>query len=126
MKNQIKTIVCALLIAVTTPMFAAENQQVNKGKSLKTGIYFSKDGKLNINVENSSEKATKIQIKDVNNQVVFQKSTQSTNPLSALKLDVGQLPDGAYKVVVSNGSDKITHNLQLETPKAERVLIVGN
>lgn len=125
MKNQIKSVICALFLA-TTPMFAGGNQNIQKNKSLKTGIYFSKDGKLNINVENCSENSTRIQIKDTNNQVVYQKNTLSDNSLSALKLDVGQLPDGNYKVVVSNGKDRVTQNVHLETPAAERTLIVGN
>lgn len=125
MKNQVKSAILALLIS-STPLFAAESQPVTKANSLKTGIYFSKDGKLNINVENSADKLTRIQIKDELNRVVYQKNTHTSNNLSALKLDVGQLPDGAYKVVVSNKKDKLIQNLQIETPQSERILVVGN
>lgn len=125
MKTHVKSVIFALLVAAT-PLFAGTSQPDQQGKSLKTGIYFSRDGKLNINVENNSEKAARIQIKDYNNQVVYQKYTASTTPLSAVKLDVGQLPDGEYQVVISNGKDKIKQVLQLETPKVERLLVVGN
>lgn len=105
--------------------FATGNEQVVNSASIKTGVYFSKDGKLNINVENSLNKMTKVQILDSRNQVVFQDSKRYPSHLSKLKVDVNQLPDGAYTVQVTNGKDTVNHNVQLETPQKERVLVVG-
>lgn len=113
------------MLLTATPMFAAETQQAAKSSTLKTGMYFSKDGRLNINIENNSTRATKVLIKNVSNQIVFQKNTGWHSCISALKLDVNQLPDGEYQVEVSNGEDKVTQKVQLETPKQERVLVVG-
>lgn len=126
MKTQIKTIACALLIA-TAPLFSAfatEQQQPAQKASLKTGMYFSKDGRLNVNIENSLNKAAKVLIRDKDNQVVLERKTMSHATLSTLKIEVADLPDGAYTVEVSNGRDRVTQNVQLETPKQERVLIV--
>ncbi len=124
MKNLVKTFVCTMLLASTT-MFAGVNQQPAGSSSLKTGLYFSKDGKLNINIENNLNKMTKVQILDSSNQVVFQKNDRYTSRLSRLKVDVGNLPDGAYTVQVTNGKDTVAQNVQLETPKQERFRIVG-
>lgn len=123
MKTNIKSAIFALLVTVT-PMFAA-TQPGAQTKSIKTGVYFSTDGKLNINVENNTDRAARIQIRNSNNQVVFQKHTAGAIPLSAVKLDVAELPDGEYEIVVSNGKDKVKQTVQLETPKAERKLVVS-
>lgn len=124
MKTNLKSTLFALLVTVT-PMFAATTQPEAQTKSVRTGVYFSNDGKLNINVENHSDKSARIQIRNSNNEVVYQKHTAGTTPLSAVKLDVEDLPDGEYKVVVSNGKDKVKHTVKLETPAAERTLFVG-
>ena len=124
MKNLFKALVCTMLLA-SASAFAAGNQQIVESSSIKTGIYFSKDGKLNINIENSLEKKTKIQIVDSNNQVVFQENQKNPSRLSKLKVDVNQLPDGTYTIQVSNGKDTINQNVQLETPRKERIRIVG-
>ncbi len=113
------------MLLASASAFATGNEQVVNSSSIKTGVYFSKDGKLNINVENSLRKMTKVQIIDSRNQVVFQDSQKHPNRLSKLKVDVNQLPDGAYTVQVTNGKDTVNHNVQLETPQKERVLVVG-
>ncbi len=113
-----------MLLASTT-MFAAGKQQPAASSSIKTGLYFSKDGKLNINIENNLNKMTKVQIIDSRNQVVFQKNDKPHSRLSKLKVDVNHLPDGAYTVQVTNGKDTVAQNVQLETPKKDRFLIVG-
>ncbi len=113
-----------MLLASTT-MFAAGHQQPAGSSSLRTGLYFSKDGKLNINIENNLNKMTKVQILDSRNQVVFQKNNKYHSRLSKLKVDVNHLPDGAYTVQISNGKDTVAQNVQLETPKQERFLVVG-
>lgn len=124
MKTIVKSTLFAFLLTVT-PMFAATTQPEGQTRSIRTGVYFSNDGKLNINVENHSEKSARIQIRNSNNQVVYQKHTTGASSLSAVKLDVAELPDGEYKVVVSNGKEKVKHTVQLETPAAERMLVIG-
>ncbi len=113
------------MLLSSASVFATGNEQVVNSSSIKTGVYFSKDGKLNINVENSLKKMTKVQIIDSRNQVVFQDSKKYPSRLSKLKVDVNQLPDGVYTVQVTNGKDTVNHNVQLETPQKERVLVVG-
>ena len=54
MKTNLKSLVVAILMCAA-PMFVVA-QQNNENASLKTGIYFSKDGKLNVFVENFSKK----------------------------------------------------------------------
>lgn len=124
MKTLFKALVCTMLLS-SASVFATGNEQVVNSSSIKTGVYFSKDGKLNINVENSLKKMTKVQIIDSRNQVVFQDSKKYPSRLSKLKVDVNQLPDGVYTVQVTNGKDTVNHNVQLETPQKERVLVVG-
>ncbi len=80
---------------------------------------------MNVNIENSLNKAAKVLIRDKDNQVVLERKTMSHATLSTLKIEVADLPDGAYTVEVSNGRDRVTQNVQLETPKQERVLVVG-
>ena len=125
MKNLAKTFAFTILLTSGT-LFAAGNQQPVTSSSIKTGLYFSKDGRLNINVENKLNKMTKVQILDSRNQIVFEKKEKYNSRLSKLKVDVNELPDGAYTVQVSNGRDTVSQNVQLETPKQERFRIVEN
>lgn len=121
MKTNLKSLVVAILMCAA-PMFVVA-QQNNETASLKTGIYFSKDGKLNVFVENFSKKSANVQVKDANDQIVFQKRTGYTSSLTALKFDMDALPDGEYTIEVANDKDKITQVVSLETPKKERTLV---
>ncbi len=121
MKNRFKVLALVLMTALTIPALANEKQKAAKSSTLKTGMYFSKDGKLNINFENHSDATAKILITDANQNVVFRKKAKPCSDISALKLDFDQLPDGRYNVEISNDKDKVTQNVQLETPKRERV-----
>lgn len=125
MKTSIRSAIFALLVAAT-PMFAVIAQQSEPQTStLKAGLYFSNDGKLNINVENNFHKGAKIQILDNTGKVVYKKYTAGSTPLSSVKLDVAHLANGDYEVVVSNGKDQVKHPLQLGTSKPERSMVVG-
>lgn len=86
-------------------------------------MYFSKDGKLNVFVENQSLKTAKIVVKDSHNQTVFEKRTNRSSSLTGLKFDLDALPDGQYVIEVSNDKEKIEQTVNLETPKKERTLV---
>lgn len=121
MKTNLKLFVFTTLILVA-PLFANATNPEAKA-TLRTGMYFSKDGKLNVFVENQSLKTAKIVVKDSHNQTVFEKRTNRSSSLTGLKFDLDALPDGQYVIEVSNDKEKIEQTINLETPKKERTLV---
>src|SRR5690606_3425891 len=111
MKTNLKSLVVAILMCAA-PMFVVA-QQNNENASLKTGIYFSKVGKLNVLEENFSKKSANVQVKDANDQIVFHIRTGYISSLTALKFDMDAIPEGAYTIEVANDKDKITRVVSL-------------
>jgi len=124
MKTNLKIFAIAALL-FAAPLFASASPP-NAAATLKTGMYFTKDGKLNLFVENSHSKAARVIFRDSNNQIVYKTKTGYSKSLSGLKLDIDHLPDGKYTIEITNDKDTVIQAVQLETPKKERVLVPVN
>lgn len=123
MKTSLKLFAIATLI-FAAPYFASATVPNTKA-TLKTGMYFSKDGKLNVFVENKSPKGAKVVVKDTHNQIVLEQRTARSVEVSGLKIDMDALPDGHYIVEVSNEKEKVAQAVQLDTPAKERRIVAG-
>lgn len=116
-----KTIALAAL-TLAAPLFASAATP-NSTVSLKTGMYVSKDGNLNVFLENQHVKPATVVFKDANGKVLFERKAGYSKNLTGLKFDVNGLPDGEYTVEITNGKDAVTQSIKVETPKAERAII---
>jgi len=121
MKTNLKSFAIAVL-TLAAPLFA-NAATPNGNTTLKTGMYVSKDGNLNVFVENQHTKPAKVVLKDANDKVVFERRTGYSKNTSGLKFDVNGLPDGQYTVQITNEKDTVTQALKLDTPKQERAFI---
>jgi len=124
MKTNLKNFAIAIML-LAAPVLAAA-QPKDDCTTLKTGIYFAKDGKLNVYVENLSSKSAKVVVKDAKDQIVYQKRNATSSTLTGLKFDMDGLPDGQYLIEISNDKDKVAQLVQLETPKKEKRIIAMN
>lgn len=121
MKTNLKAIALAAL-TLAAPLFASAATP-NSNVSLKTGMYVSKDGNLNVFLENQYVKPTTVVFKDANGKVLFERKAGYSKNLTGLKFDVNGLPDGEYTVEITNGKDAVTQSIKVEPPKAERAII---
>jgi len=124
MKSNLKTLAIAIL-AVAAPFFASATTP-NSNATLKAGMYVSKDGNLNVFLENQHVKPATVAFKDANGKVIFERKAGYSKNLTGLKFDVNHLPDGEYTVQIANGKDTVSQVLKLATPQQERAFVPAN
>jgi hypothetical protein len=118
-----KTLLATLLIAasLTVTSFSAthaENGPARKTTQVATyqsGLYTSAEGKLNIALDKQTGGTIDVRLTNQVGQVFFAQQIGKKQTTARLRLDLSELPDGTYQVVISNGKDVTTHVVTLST-----------
>ncbi len=94
------------------------NQYQTKTKGFGVGM-FPKKGTVTMNllVDNYSSRSIRITIKDKKGKVYFTELLGKRQRRNWLKLNMIELKDDVYQVVVFNGRDKIVKEINLRTQK---------
>lgn len=131
-----KTLIKPLLIAfslglVTLSTTWAESNPIGRRATVatyKASIYPTIQGKLQIALNKETGGAVVVQLKDKEGTVLFSQYVGKSETTSRLRLNLSELPDGAYQVEITNGVDTITHNVKLSTqqPNVPARLITMN
>jgi hypothetical protein len=126
MKNSIKISIVALtLFASATFTANAEDKETKKAAALKTGIYISKDGKVNVLVDKPNTDAnTTLLIKDEYGAIVYREVIQKENQKFGRILNVNELTAGKYEIKIISKDDSQTKSFQLSEPTTERVVTI--
>lgn len=121
-----KTLVTSLLIAASftlTNFSATYAASVPARKpaqvaSYQSGIYTTVAGKLNIALDKETGGTIDVRLTNEAGQVVFDQLVGKNQTTVRLRLDLNNLPDGAYQVVISNGKNVTTHAVTISTRPA--------
>lgn len=86
--------------------------------SYQSGIYTTVAGKLNIALDKETGGTIDVRLMNEAGQVVFDQRVGKNQTTVRLRLDLNNLPDGAYQVVISNGKNVTTHAVTISTRPA--------
>lgn len=122
-----KTLLKPLLVAfslglVTLSASVADANPIGRrtaAATYKASVYPTIQGKLQIALDKETGGTVVVQSKDKEGQVLFSQHVGKNETTSRLRLNLSELPDGAYQVEITNGVDTTTHSVKLSTQKPD-------
>ena len=119
MKNLIKPLLVVFSLSfLTLSAVLAETNPIGRPKavaSYKTGIYSTLEGKLNIALDKETTGTVDIRLTSITGKVLFSQRITKNEKASRIRLDMSELPDGAYQVEITNGVESTIHNVTIST-----------
>jgi len=114
-----KTLIKPLLVAFGLSVLSlsatqAETNPIRRGTkaaTYKTGIYPTIEGKLQISLDKEVGGVVNVQLKDMNNKVLFFQHMGKQDKQLRLRLNLNDLPAGTYQVEISNGVNVTTQTI---------------
>jgi len=124
MKNSIKTIVCALALTTSASFSAsAEDKENKKTSSFGTGIYASRNGKINVLVDKQNAKTTTtLLVRSSQGDIVYRETIEKGNTKFGRLLNVSNLEPGRYEIRIISDKETQTKAFELSEPTTERLL----
>ena len=123
MKTLIKPLLVAFALSfVTVSASLADANPIGRRATVatyKASVYPTIQGKLQIALNKETGGMVYVQLKDAAGQVLFSQQVGKNETASRLRLNLSDLPDGAYQVEISNGVDTTIHNVKLATQKPD-------
>jgi flagellar hook assembly protein FlgD len=116
MKTSIKTLLAALTLS-TTVAFAGPGSEAKKPVSFATGIYASKDGALNVNIDKKAPVYAALSILNESGEVLVRESLSRKQDKASYRFDMNNLPDGTYTVAIISKGEKQTVSFSLSSKK---------
>ncbi len=108
MKTSFKTILCALALS-TSVAFAGPGSDSKKPVYFETGIYKSKDGKLNVNIEKQVPAYASVALLSAKGDVLAREGVGRKQKKASFVFDISALPDGEYTLSIqSKGQQEVT------------------
>ena len=125
MKNSIKTFAVAFALIATAFTANAEDKEVKKSAGFGTGIYTTKNGKINVLVDKvSAESSTTLLLKNENGDIVYKETVNKNQQKFGRTLNVDELGAGKYEIEVTSKGEKQVKSFELSEQKTERVLAI--
>lgn len=125
MKTSIKTFVCALALVATAFTANASDKEIKKSVGFGTGIFASKDGKINVLVEKEDVNAsTTILLKNAKGEVFYRETVSKNNQKFGRILNIDALEQGKYEIEVTSKGKTQSKSFELSAPSTERVIAV--
>ncbi|WP_080238600.1 hypothetical protein [Spirosoma rigui] len=120
-----KTLVKSLLVAftLTAVTFSASWATTNPGTrpsavaAYKTGIYTTVSGKLHVSLDKETTGAVDIKLMNQDGTVLFAQRLTKKEKVARLSFNLNELPDGNYRLAITNGVDTTTQIITLATPQ---------
>lgn len=126
MKNSIKTIICAFAFATLFAFNAnADDKESKKATSFGTGIFASKEGKIQVNVDKYNNAPTAVTLEDDKGNLAYREIVTSGTKKFRRTLDVAQLPAGNYTLKIVSGGDKQTKTFEILDKTAARSITLN-
>ncbi|MGA0557558.1 hypothetical protein ACO2Q8_12960 [Larkinella sp. VNQ87] len=124
-----KTLVNTLFAAFTLTVFSftasvAEPHKPigrpQKAAAFQSGMYPTTDSKLHVAIDKQIGSPVVVQLKNNAGTTLFVQQIGKNQATARLRMDVSNLPDGEYQVVISNGAETTTQNVTLATQKPDQ------
>ena len=125
MKNSIKTFAVAIALFATAFTANAEDKEIKNSTSFGTGIYATKNGKINVRVDKlNSDSPTTLLLKNKNGQVVYRETIAKNVQKFGRMLNLDELAAGKYEIEIASEGEKQSRTFELSESKVERVLAI--
>lgn len=125
MKNSIKTFAVAIALFATAFTANAEDKEIKNSASFGTGIYATKNGKINVRVDKlNSDSPTTLLLKNKNGQVVYRETIAKNVQKFGRMLNLDELAAGKYEIEIASEGEKQSRTFELSESKVERVLAI--
>ncbi len=117
MKTLVKTIAIALFSVLSVATFANnENNNPTKTQTFKVGMYQTTNTlRMNVLVEKVVGKKLTVVLKDADGKVLSQEIISKGSNSYFGKFDMSNLSDGKYTFEITDGTEKIVKQVNLET-----------
>ena len=118
-----KTLLAPLFLAAafTISSFSlalADNGPARKATQVaayQSGLYTTVEGKLNIALNKQTGGVVNVRLLDQKGKILYDQQIGKRQTSVRMRLDLSDLPDGAYQVVISNGKDVTTQPVTIAT-----------
>ncbi|MGA0560359.1 hypothetical protein ACO2Q8_27090 [Larkinella sp. VNQ87] len=119
-----KTILNVLLVVFTLTLACVSVSQADPHKPIgrpkkvaafQSGIYTTAEGKLQIALDKENGGTVLVQLTDEAGNELFAQKFHKRRQVVRLRLDVRDLPDGVYQVVISNGQESTVQTFAINT-----------
>jgi hypothetical protein len=125
-----KTILTTLLLmtALASTTLAQDQPQNTRSTTCQTGMYTTAEGKLNINLEKQKGQPVHLRLVNHKGTVLFDERIPKNLTRVSRRLDLSELPDGVYQVVVVDGQERTAHQVTVNTkpaPTATRLVALN-
>jgi len=126
MKNSFKTFACAFaLIASVTFSAQAEDKENKKASGFGTGIYKTKNGKINVLVDKQSNRAnTILLVKNEKGEIFYREVIEKGNTKFGRLLNVQELEAGKYQINVISDKETQSKTFELSELQTGRIVTV--
>ncbi|WP_460672972.1 hypothetical protein [Larkinella ripae] len=122
MKTIAQTLLVAFLLtfgsftgSYATAPAADEPKPTGKVLSYKSSLYTDAEGKLRVAVDKLVGGTVEVRLMNSAGKEYFIQRIGRLQKVARIKLDVSELPDGAYQVIVTDGIEAKVNNLTLAT-----------
>ncbi|GAB3319032.1 hypothetical protein GCM10027299_11220 [Larkinella ripae] len=120
-----KTLVNFLLVALTLGCFSRAQAETHKpiggpkkAAAFQTGIYTTSEGKLQIALRKQTGGTVRIRLVNSAGVELLYHKIGKRREATRLRLDVSALPDGLYRVEITNGLETTTREVTLAATHA--------
>ncbi len=120
MKTIIKSLFFALSVSVLTSFAAlgeGNPERPATAASFKSGVYTTTQGKLSIALDKQTGGTVDVRLKNSEGAIVYSKRLSKNESTCRMRLDMSELPDGAYQLEITNGVEMTKQNVTLSTKK---------
>ncbi|MBD2701841.1 hypothetical protein IC229_14410 [Spirosoma sp. BT702] len=126
MKTLIKSLALALTLGFVTVAntFADTNpgRRAEKVATFKTGIYTTTSGKLSIALDKEKGGYVDILLKNAEGKVLYSQRMNKNESVYRTRLNLSELPDGAYQLEITNGVDTTRQTVTIATKNPQRTI----
>lgn len=118
-----KTLLTTLFIAASLTVTSISATQAKNGPARKpaqvasyqSGLYTTAEGKLSVALDKQTGGTIDIRLLNQEGKSLYDQQIGKNQTSARLRLDLSELPDGAYQLVISNGRDVTTHAVTIST-----------
>jgi hypothetical protein len=110
-----KTLFASLLIALTTNSFADPTTNPTASASFQSSVYVSASSHIRVAVDKENSRSVEIRLVDQKGRVVATDVVAKKQSHYRGRFIVNELPDGHYKMVITDGTAVETRNIDVVT-----------
>lgn len=122
MKTLLNSLLLTAFLTLSTHALTRADDQpttkTTKSATFQSGLYTTSEGKLNIALTKQKGGAVDVRLVNRRGHVLFDELIGKRQTSVRMRLDLSELPDGDYELIISNGQQVNVHTLKLNAQPA--------